>query len=81
MLRKGYLGYLAYVVDNQKAEPSISDIPVIYEYQDVFPDELPGILPNREIEFNIDLVPKAALVSKVPYMMAPVELKELKEQL
>ncbi|GJU06978.1 putative nucleotidyltransferase, ribonuclease H [Tanacetum coccineum] len=49
--------------------------------QDVFPDELPGLPPAREIKFGIELVPGAEPISKAPYRMAPVELKELKEQL
>ena len=81
LLRKGCLGYLAYVRDVQKIVQNMEDIPVVCEYQDVFPDELPGIPPDREIEFSIDLVPEAVPVSKVPYRMAPAELKELKEQL
>ncbi|GJW22182.1 putative reverse transcriptase domain-containing protein [Tanacetum coccineum] len=47
----------------------------------VFPDELPGLPPAREIEFGIELIPGAEPISKAPYRMAPVELKELKEQL
>nr|GFD01282.1 uncharacterized protein [Tanacetum cinerariifolium] len=47
----------------------------------VFPDELPGIPPVREVEFNIKLIPWAEPISKAPYRMAPVELKELKDQL
>nr|GFB33281.1 putative reverse transcriptase domain-containing protein [Tanacetum cinerariifolium] len=49
--------------------------------EDVFPDELPGIPPVREVEFNIELIPGAEPISKAPYRMAPVELKELKDQL
>ena len=48
---------------------------------DVFPDELPGLPPLREVEFSIDLVPGASPISKAPYRMAPVELEELKKQL
>nr|GFC65127.1 hypothetical protein F511_12307 [Tanacetum cinerariifolium] len=48
---------------------------------DVFPDELPGIPPVREVEFNIELIPGEKPISKAPYRMAPVELKELKDQL
>nr|GFC90726.1 putative reverse transcriptase domain-containing protein [Tanacetum cinerariifolium] len=47
----------------------------------VFPDELPGIPPVREVEFNIELIPGAETISKAPYHMVPVELKELKDQL
>nr|GFD30411.1 putative reverse transcriptase domain-containing protein [Tanacetum cinerariifolium] len=51
------------------------------EIPDVFPDELPGIPPVHEVEFNIELIPGAEPISKAPYRMAPVELKELKDQL
>nr|GFB88505.1 putative reverse transcriptase domain, aspartic peptidase domain protein [Tanacetum cinerariifolium] len=51
------------------------------EFPDVFPDELPGIPPVREVEFNIELIPGAEPIFKSPYRMAPVELKELKDQL
>nr|GFB56215.1 putative reverse transcriptase domain-containing protein [Tanacetum cinerariifolium] len=48
---------------------------------DVFPDELPGIPPVREVEFNIELIPGAEPIFKTPYRMAPIELKELNDQL
>nr|GEZ44145.1 putative reverse transcriptase domain-containing protein [Tanacetum cinerariifolium] len=51
------------------------------QFPDVFPDELPGIPPVREVKFNIELIPGAEPISKAPYRMAPVELKELKDQL
>nr|GFD42663.1 putative reverse transcriptase domain-containing protein [Tanacetum cinerariifolium] len=57
------------------------DQPIVSEFPDVFPDELPGIPPIREVEFNIELIPGAEPISKAPYRMAPVELKELKDQL
>nr|GEX33053.1 putative reverse transcriptase domain-containing protein [Tanacetum cinerariifolium] len=61
--------------------PSINDQPIVSEFPDVFPDELPGIPPVREVEFNIELIPGAEPISKAPYRMAPIELKELKDQL
>ena len=51
------------------------------EYLDVFPEELPGLPPERELEFSIDLLPGTAPISKAPYRMAPAELQELKIQL
>ena len=81
MVRKGCEAYLVYVVDTEKAEPSTSDIPTCCDYPDVFPEELPGLPPRREIEFAIDVVPSAASASITLYRMAPVELKELKLQL
>jgi hypothetical protein len=81
LLRKGCRGFLASVVDLQKKELEIEDIPVVREFPDVFPEDLPGLPPDREVEFSIDLVPGTAPISKAPYRMAPAELKELKGQL
>ena len=81
MVRKGCEAYLAYVIDTKKAEPSLSGIPTISDYLDVFPEELLGLPPQREIDFASDVVPCATSASITPYRMAPVELKELKLQL
>ena len=53
-------------------------ITVVREFPDVFSEELPGILLKREVDLSIEIVPGTAPVSKAPYRMAPVELKELK---
>jgi hypothetical protein len=66
---------------NSMKEVKLEDIPVVNEFQDVFPKELPGMPPDREIEFTIDLFPGTAPIAKAPYKMGPKELKELKEQL
>nr|GFA67148.1 hypothetical protein [Tanacetum cinerariifolium] len=75
------LGFLATIHDTTSDVPSIHDQPIVFEFQDVFPDELPGIPPVHEVEFNIELIPGAEPISKTPYRMDPVELKELKDQL
>ncbi|XP_075504389.1 uncharacterized protein LOC142541817 [Primulina tabacum] len=59
----------------------VSDIPVVKEFPDVFPDEIPGFPPQREIDFSIELVSGTNPISRAPYSLAPAELKELKEQL
>ncbi|WVZ75611.1 hypothetical protein U9M48_023649 [Paspalum notatum var. saurae] len=59
----------------------IKKIPVVSDFPDVFPEELPGLSPDRNVEFAIELVPGTAPVSRRPYRMAPDELKELKVQL
>ena len=59
----------------------LEDIPVVCEYADVFPDDVPGMPPDRDIEFVIELQPGTAPVSKRPYRMLPKELTELKIQL
>ena len=81
MVRKGYEAYLAYVIDTEKANPSSSDIPIICDYPDVFPEELLGLPPRREIELPIDVVPVTVPASITPYRMASMELKELKLKL
>nr|GEY76459.1 hypothetical protein [Tanacetum cinerariifolium] len=77
LLSHGCEGFLATIHDTTSDVPSIHDQPIVSE----FPDELPGIPPVREVEFNIELIPRAELISKAPYRMAPIELKELKDQL
>jgi hypothetical protein len=57
------------------------NIRVVRDFPDVFPEELPGMPPDREVEFVIDLLPGTAPISKRPYRMAVEELKELKKQL
>ena len=78
MVRKGCEAYLAYVIDTKKVEPSLSYIPIVSDYPDVFLEELPGLPPQRDIELVIDVVPGATPASITPYRMTPVELKELK---
>jgi hypothetical protein len=60
---------------------SLEEVPVVNEYPDVFPEELPGMPPDRDIEFVIDLVPGTSPIAKRPYRMAASELAELKKQL
>jgi hypothetical protein len=60
-------------------ESPVERIPVVYEYPNVFPDELPGMPPDRDIEFAIELQPGTAPISKRPYRMPPAELAELKK--
>jgi hypothetical protein len=57
----------------------IHQIPVVCEFSDVFPDELPGLQPNRDIEFGIELILGIALISRRPYRMPPDKLVELKK--
>jgi hypothetical protein len=62
-------------------ESPVERILVVRDYPDVFPDELPGMPPDRDIEFAIELQPGTAPISKRPYRMPPAELAELKKQL
>ena len=81
MVRKGCEAYVAYVIDTVKARPSVSDIPTVSDFSDMFPEEWSGLPPQREIEFTIDVVPCATPASITPYRMALAELRELKLQL
>ncbi|GJW54230.1 putative nucleotidyltransferase, ribonuclease H, partial [Tanacetum coccineum] len=81
LLSHGCEGFLANIHDTTSDVSSIHDQPIVSEFQDVFPEELPGIPPIRDVEFNIELIPGAEPISKAPYRMAPIELKELKDQL
>ena len=81
MLRKGCQGYLAFVVDRRQEGTRLEDIPIIKEFPDVFPDDISGLPPDREVEFTIDLIPETEPISIPPYRMAPAELRELKAQL
>jgi hypothetical protein len=56
----------------------MEEIPIVQEFLNVFLEDFPGLPPDKEIEFCIDLVPRATPISKAPYRMAPAELKELK---
>nr|GEZ57104.1 putative reverse transcriptase domain-containing protein [Tanacetum cinerariifolium] len=75
------LGLLASIMDTLSDGPSLETHPVVRDFSDVFLEELPGIPPECEVEFGIELVPGTQPISKAPYRMAPIELKELKEQL
>ncbi|XP_070002002.1 uncharacterized protein [Nicotiana sylvestris] len=81
LLKKGCLGLLAIVNDTRKETVSIENVPVVREFSDVFLEDLPGLPPIREIDFRIDLLPDTQPISIPPYRMAPVELRELKQQL
>ncbi|GJR35327.1 hypothetical protein Tco_1211011 [Tanacetum coccineum] len=66
---------------NAKAnEPKVGDISVVRDFVDVFPEDFSGLLPQRQVEFRIDLVHGAMLVAKSPYHLAPLEMQELSEQ-
>ncbi|CAL1388171.1 unnamed protein product [Linum trigynum] len=80
LIKEGCVAFLAHVVE-VKEEKDPKDVEVVNEFLDVFPSDLPGLPPDREVEFTIELLPGTAPISIPPYRMAPVELKELKEQL
>ena len=81
LLLQGCEAYLAHIMDNQKEVPKLEEILVVNEFSNVFLDDLPGLPPDREIEFAIELAPGTEPVSKEPYRMSPVEIRELETQM
>ncbi|KAA3466328.1 DNA/RNA polymerases superfamily protein [Gossypium australe] len=81
LVRKGCEAFLAYVSTSDTKDLSARDVRTVNEFSDIFPEELPGLPPNREVEFGIELLQGTALVSVEPYRMAPKELVELKAQI
>ncbi|XP_074347164.1 uncharacterized protein LOC141685994 [Apium graveolens] len=73
MLTHGCEGYLAHVIDSSMEPPKLVDVNIVCEFPDVFPEDLDGLPPQREVEFSIDLLPGAQPISKAPYRMAPLE--------
>ena len=66
---------------NQMKGAAITDIPIVNEFLDVFPNDLPGMPPEREVEFIIELLPGTAPIAKRPYRMGVNELEEPKKQI
>jgi hypothetical protein len=80
LLKQGCSGFLA-CVTKEAPEAKLEEIPIVHDFVDVFSEELPELPPDRKIEFTIDLLLGMRPISKAPYWMAPLELRELKEQL
>ena len=81
LLHKGYKAYLAYVVDKSISEVTLDSVPIVREFLDVFFKNLPGLPPNRKLEFGTKLLSGSASISIPLYRMTLVKLKELKTQL
>nr|XP_043616060.1 uncharacterized protein LOC122587977 [Erigeron canadensis] len=81
LISRGCKAFLAHVIDSNKESKSISEIPIVNEFVDVFPDDLPGLPPDRQIDFKIDLIPGATPIAKAPYRLAPTEMREMMDQL
>ncbi|KAD6796220.1 hypothetical protein E3N88_07116 [Mikania micrantha] len=80
-LRKGHTAVIALITEKPVTEKRIEDIPVVCEFPEVFPEDLPGLPPIRQVEFRIDLTPDAAPIARAPYRLAPSEMQELSTQL
>lgn len=79
--RDGILMYSLMASLSLENQAVIDRLPVVNEFPEVFPDEIPDVPPEREVEFSIDLVPRTKPVSMAPYRMSASELAELKKQL
>ncbi|GJW38660.1 putative reverse transcriptase domain-containing protein [Tanacetum coccineum] len=75
-----------YVVGNAGTNPDsnvvmgekrLEDVPIVRDFPEVFPEDLPGLPPTRQVEFQIDLMPGAAPIARAPYQLAPSKMKEL----
>nr|GFA06944.1 putative reverse transcriptase domain-containing protein [Tanacetum cinerariifolium] len=84
-LLKGCHIFLAHVTTKENEDKSkerrLEDVPIVQDFPEVFPEDLPGIPPTRQVKFQIDLVPGAAPVARAPYRLAPSEMKEMSDQL
>ncbi|XP_071687339.1 uncharacterized protein [Rutidosis leptorrhynchoides] len=81
LLAKGCDSFLAYVIDAKKEKKTVADIPVVRDFPEVFPDELLGLPPVREVEYRIDLMPGSTPVAKAPYRLAPSEIRDMMTQI
>ncbi|GJW62205.1 hypothetical protein Tco_0111540 [Tanacetum coccineum] len=68
-------------MEKKSEEKRLEDIPVVREFPEVFPEDLPGLPPIRQVEFQIDLIPGTTPVARAPYRLAPSEMQELSNQL
>ncbi|KAI3723340.1 hypothetical protein L2E82_34842 [Cichorium intybus] len=80
-ISNGGMSYWAYVAMAKPVKVGVANVNVVNEFPDVFPDELPGLPPDRQVEFTIELIPGAAPVARAPYRLAPSEMVELRKQL
>ncbi|GJW29108.1 hypothetical protein Tco_0045983 [Tanacetum coccineum] len=83
-LLKGCHVFLAHITIKEtgdKSKKQLQDVPIVKNFPEVFPEDLPGLPHTRQVEFHIDLVPGAAPVARAPYRLAPSEMKELADQL
>nr|GFA30852.1 putative reverse transcriptase domain-containing protein [Tanacetum cinerariifolium] len=84
-LLKGYPVFLANIttktIKDKSKEKRLENVLIVRDFFEVFPEDLPGLPPTRQVEFQIDLIPGAAPVARAPYRLAPSEMKELSNQL
>nr|GFA29078.1 putative reverse transcriptase domain-containing protein [Tanacetum cinerariifolium] len=82
---KGCQVFLAHVTtkeaEGKSKKKRLENVPIVRDFPEVFPEDLPGLPPTRQVVFQIDLIPGAAPVARAPYRLAPSKMKELSEQL
>ncbi|GJZ85577.1 putative reverse transcriptase domain-containing protein [Tanacetum coccineum] len=84
-IEKGWQLFLAHVMmkenKDKSKEKQLEDVPTVRDFPEVFPEDLPGLPPIRQVEFQIDLVPSDAPVARAPFRLAPSEMEELSTQI
>ncbi|GKE97023.1 putative reverse transcriptase domain-containing protein, partial [Tanacetum coccineum] len=77
-IKKGCPTFLAQVIKKETKDKSeekrLKDVPIVWDFPEVFPEDLPGLPPTRQVEFQIDLVPGATPVARAPYRSTPSKL-------
>ena len=69
------MGFIAYVmVTRDQGKATVGNVSIVHEYPDVFSKDLPGVPPERQVEFGINLVPGETLIAKAPYRLDPPEM-------
>ncbi|XP_073063981.1 uncharacterized protein [Primulina eburnea] len=82
LIKRGCQAFLASIVSvSEPVGQRLEDVDVVSDFSSVFPDDVSGIPPDREVEFSIELMPGTMPISKAPYRLAPAEMKELKDQI
>ncbi|GJS92510.1 hypothetical protein Tco_0799478 [Tanacetum coccineum] len=84
-LLKGYHVFLAHITikeaEDKSKEKQLEEVPIVQDFLEVIPEDLPGIPPARQVNFRIDLIPGAAPIARTPYQLASSEMKEWSDQL
>ena len=81
LLHKGCEAYIAHVINTSVSRVNLENVPMVYEFSNVFLDNLSRLPPDKELEFGIEVLSGSTPISIPPYRMAPMELNELKIQL
>ncbi|GJY63186.1 putative reverse transcriptase domain-containing protein [Tanacetum coccineum] len=81
LIIRGMSNFRSTSKEKKSDERRLENIPVVREFLEVFPKDLPGLPPVRQVEFQIDLIPGSTSVAQAPYRLAPSEMHELSDQL